>query len=214
MMAQFRILNAQKYEDTGVSIQLTDKYFTVDTAERKTLENWKRKNPHILTYAFMKNEQDDEDFMGFVEILPLTEECGKLFEKGDLLEEDLTADFILPPESMRYAQYLYISGIAVRDVKTHVSRQAAAALVSCGAGMIRHLYGNGYLKKIFANPTTYWGNRIIGRFGLRPSTVYKKLLKAGNDVYEVSVTPEYMAFIGGIERRYQRFIIDYPWPLT
>lgn len=214
MMAQFRVRHAPPYEETGISIPMTDQYFTVDTAERKTLEGWKKKNPHNLTYVFMQLPDGSEEFMGFVEILPLTMECGALFEKGDLLEEDLTADLILPPETMQHAQYLYISGIAVRDVKSYVSRQAAAALVSCGAGMIRHLYGNGQLKKIFANPTTFWGNRIIGRFGLRVSTGYKKLLKAGNDVYEVSVTPDYMDFMAGLEKRYQRFLIDYPWPLA
>lgn len=208
-MAQFRIRHAPPYNETGISIPMTDQYFTVDTAERKTLEGWKKKNPHNLTYAFMGDE-----FMGFVEILPLTMECGQLFEKQKLLEEDLTAEFILPPEAMEHTQYLYISGIAIRDVTTHVSRQAAAALVSCGAGMIRHLYGNGQLKKIFANPTTFWGNRMIGRFGLRPMSTYKKGLLAGNDIYMVEVTPEYMDFLAALERRYQKFIIDYPWPLA
>lgn len=212
-MAQFRIRHAPPYEETGISIPMTDQYFTVDTAERKTLEGWKKKNPHNLTYAFMKNNKGGEDFMGFVEILPLTKECGELFERQELLEEDLTADFILPPESMEYAQYLYISGIAIRDLTSHVSRQAAAALVSCGAGMIRNLYGKGHLKKVFANPTTYWGNRLIGRFGLKPMSAFKKPLKAGNDIYAVDVTPAYMDFLSGLEKRYQRFILDYPWPL-
>ena len=213
-MAQFRIRHAPPYEETGISIPMTDQYFTVDTAERKTLEGWKKKNPHNLTYAFMKNDDGSEEFMGFVEILPLTMECGQLFEKQQLLEEDLTAEFILSPESMEHAQYLYISGIAIRDLKSHVSRQAAAALVSCGAGMIRNLYGNGQLKTIFANPTTFWGNRMIGRFGLRPMSTFKKALRAGNDIYTVDVTPEYMEKLAVLEKRYQRFILDYPWPLS
>src|SRR5690606_9605492 len=155
-----------------ISIPMTDRCFTADVAERETLEGWKKKNPHDLTYIF-----DGDDFMGFLEILPLTMECGQLLDKQELLDEDLTAAFILPTDPMRYAQYLYISGIAVPDTTSYKSKTAAAALVSCGAGMIKHLYGGGHLKRVYANPTTYWGNRIIGRFGLRPLSSFKKQLR-------------------------------------
>lgn len=208
-MRQFRIQHAPPYEQTGQSIPLTDRYFTVDTAERATLEGWKRKNPHNLTYAF-----DGDAFMGFVEILPVTAACGALLAANDLLEEELTADAILPPETMEYAQYLYISGIAIADTDSYRSKQAAAALVSCGAGMIRHLYRPDRLKTIFANPTTWWGNRIIGRFGLHPLSGKKRSIRAGNDIYAVAATPEYWDTLAALEKRYQRFILNYPWPLA
>jgi hypothetical protein len=208
-MMKFRVCHAPPYEQTAVSIPMTDRYFTVDTAERATLEAWKKKNPHNLTYIF-----DGDIFMGFMEILPLTRECGELFDRQELLEEDLTADFILPPDEMHAAEYVYISGIAVPDTASWRSKCAAAALVSCGAGMIRHLYGGGQLKKIFANPTTYWGNRIIGRFGLRPAIAHKKPLRAGNDIYVATADAEFWTMIERIEKRYQRFIIDYPWPIA
>jgi hypothetical protein len=207
-MTRFRVRHAPPYEETGVSIPMTDRYFTVDVAERKTLEEWKKKNPHNITYIF-----DGDEFMGFIEILPLTMECGALFDRQEMLEEDLTAEFILQPESMKYAQYLYISGIAVPDTSSYKSKTAAAALVSCGAGMIRNLYGGGHLKRVYANPTTYWGNRIIGRFGLKPMSSFKKLLRAGNDPYVVEADEKFWDQMAHVEKRYQRFLTDYPWPL-
>lgn len=207
-MARFRIMHAPPYEMTHLSIPITDHYFTVDTAERATLEEWKKKNPHNLTYAFVGDE-----LVGFVEILPLTQECGHMIEAQELREEDLIADYILPPDAMRYAQYLYISGIAVKDLEQWRSKQCAAALVSCGAGMMLNLYGDGHLKKIFANPTTFWGNRIIGKFGLAPLRSSRKSLKAGHDFYGAEVTPALIARYKNLEQRYQPFITDYPWPL-
>lgn len=208
-MTQFRIHHAPPYELTHLSIPITDYYFTVDTAERATLEEWKKKNPHNITYAF-----DGDELVGFVEILPLSMECGALMEAQQLREEDLTAEYILPPETMEYAQYLYISGIAVKELESWRSRKCAAALISCGAGMIRNLYGGLHLKKIFANPTTYWGNRIIGKFGLTPLRHFKQSISAAHDFYGVDVTPETMADMAALEKRYQKFMLDYPWPLA
>lgn len=207
-MTKFRILHAPPYEMTHLSIPITDYYFTVDTAERETLEEWKKKNPHNITYAF-----DGDELVGFVEILPVTMECGLAMEAQELREEDLTADLILPPETMAFAQYVYISGIAVKDLHEWRSKQCAAALVSCGAGMISHLYGSGNLKKIYANPTTFWGNRIIGKFGLHPLRSTRKSLKPGHDFYGAEATPELMQHMQRLERRYQPFILNYPWPL-
>ena len=207
-MTRFRILHAPPYELTHLSIPITDHYFTVDTAERATLEEWKKKNPHNLTYAF-----DGDELVGFVEILPLCMECGAMIEQQELREEDLTADMILPPETMQFAQYLYISGIAVKDLDTGRSKQCAAALVSCGAGMIRHLYGGPYLKKIFANPTTFWGNRIISKFGLTPVRGMGRSLKTGHDFYAAEVTSELRRQHENLEKQYQKFIQDYPWSL-
>lgn len=207
-MTKFRILHAPPYELTHLSIPITDHYFTVDAAERATLEEWKKKNPHNLTYAF-----DGDELVGFVEILPLCIECGAMIEKQELREEDLTADLILPPETMQYAQSLYISGIAVKDLNSWRSKQCAAALVAAGAGMIRHLYGGSHLKKIYANPTTFWGDRIIGKFGLAPIGNSGKSLKAGHDFYAAKMTPALRKHHELLEKRYQSFILNYPWPL-
>src|ERR1044072_4346624 len=98
-MVKFRIEHAPPYDRTSLRIPMTDRYFTIDTAERKTLEEWKKKNPHNLSYAF-----DGDEFMGFVEILPLSMECGQLFERQELLEEDLTAAYVLPPDAMKFAR--------------------------------------------------------------------------------------------------------------
>ena len=182
----------------------------MDTADRELIEQWKRKNPHYLTYAFDENDE----LAGFIGILPLSQECGRLIEAQELREEDLSAEYVLPAEGTPYAQYVYISGIAVRDLNTWKGSQCTAALISAAAGVVRNIYDARYLKAIFANPTTYWGNRIIGKFGLAPLRSTRKSLKAGHDFYGAEATSELMAHYRHLEKRYQRFICDYPWPLS
>lgn len=205
-MSRFHIQHAPEWHQ--ISHEISNKYFTLDTADLYTVESWIRKNPHYLTYAY-----DGDRLAGFVGILPLTTECGQLLERNELLEEDVTADCILGPEAMQYAQYLYISAIAVENVDRFRDKRVAAALVSCAAGMIRHLYRQDYLKKIFANPTTFWGHRMIKRFDLTKVTGFKRAMRAGNDIYAAEINPDYQKLLQALELRYQRFILDYPWPL-
>ncbi len=207
-MTKFRVRHAPPFEDTEEGDVISSKYFTVDTADHDLIDSWIKKNPHYLTYVY-----DGGRLVGFIGILPLTLEAGLMFDRQELLEEDITAEMVLSPEVMRYAQYLYITAIAVDDLHRFRGKKAAAALVSCGAGMIRNLYSGGHLKRVYANPTTFWGNRIIGRFGLRPMSSFKKLLRAGNDPYVVEANDAFWTQMEYLERRYQRFLTDYPWPL-
>src|SRR5690606_20297326 len=116
-MTRFRVRHAPQMEEIAAGHAISDKYFTVDTADHETIDAWIEKNPHYLTFLY-----GDEALAGFIGILPLTQECGEMFDRQEILEEDLTADLVLPREVTAYAQYLYITAIAVSDVNSFRGR--------------------------------------------------------------------------------------------
>lgn len=184
--------------------KINNQYFTVDTASMDVVHEWLDFNGHIVTYAMHQNK-----VLGFFNVMPLTIECGRLFEEQAIKEEDLLVKHILPHEVLQHAQYAYIAAIAVDHTESYISRQCSAALVACMADLFLNGYGAN-LKKIFANPTTFQGNKLVNRLGLRPVTAFKKGLKE-NDIYVSEMTPQERARLQNLSQRYARFVGDNPW---
>lgn len=153
-------------KDQNVFPQLGDiakRYFSVDTATPDTAYTWYRHNPWAVVTASIGTT-----IHGFADFLPLSSEAVKLMEDGDLIEEDITSDHILPPEAMRYCRSLYFSGIAIRDKGTFLGARCATALVIAAARLMEQVYGETALERIYTNPTTYAGNRLGRRMGFEP----------------------------------------------
>lgn len=176
-------------------------YFTIDTAEPEDVYDWVNHNRLMVTYAL----DDTQTVQGFFNLMPLTEEAGLDFENNRLREEDLTTDHILPPEFMQYCSYLYFPAIAVRNYKTYAACQCTAALMSALATHIKGMYDTQKLKRIFTNPTTFQGNRMVHKLGLFPLRGHKKPL-TGSDVYAYSITPDFVDNLTKLEARYQSLI--------
>ena len=204
-MAVFNLVTHASKDIRLMSDEIDKKYFSVDTAGETTVHGWNDYNRYAFTAAMHSNE-----LFGFFTILPISSECAALFEKNDLKEEDLSLEFVLPHESLRYAEYAYVPAIAIRNIDEYLSRQCLAALM---VGMT-NLFLNGYnperLKKIYVNPTTYHGNRFVRRLGFEPLKGYKKTLTE-SDTYAVDFTPELAKRYAQISRHYQRFVGDNPW---
>ncbi len=83
-------------------------------------------------------------------------------------------------------------------------------MLSVIASQLLHGYRRGTFKRLFANPTTFLGNEMIRRLGLKPLVVHKKPLKA-NDIYVTEMDPEAIAALQGIEARCGRFVGANPW---
>ncbi len=184
---------------------INNKYFTIDTADLITVHQWIDFNPTIVTYALSSNE-----VVGFFNIIPLTTECGALFEKQAIKEEDLSIEHILPQEARRFAQYAYLAAVAIADTTRYRDRQCAAALMATMADHFLNAYNLNYLKRIFVNPTTFDGNSLVRKLGMRPIVAHKKPLK-GNDIYTLEITPETVDSLQAASKRYGRFIGDNPW---
>lgn len=187
---------------------INNKYFTIDTASMDTVHEWLDFNGHIVVYAVRDGQVE-----GFYNIMPLTEECGKLFEKQAIKEEDLRPDHMLPHEVLNYAQYGYMAAIAVNDTHSYAGRQCVAALMSAMASHLLHGYNKQYFKTLFVNPTTFQGNHMVHRLGLRPLHTIKKKL-GENDIYTMTMNEETRKALAEMEARYARFVGENPWKAT
>lgn len=189
---------AQAYE-------INNQYFTVDTAEPDDVYDWVNYNRLMVTYA-LNNDRVE----GFFNVMPLTTEAGQLLEREGLKEEDITIDHILEPDMLKYAEYLYFPAIAVRDFNSYKARQCTAALMSALAYLLLNIYEPTRLKKIFVNPTTFQGNRMIRKLGLEPIKHYKKVL-SGNDIYQAVFNDTTTDKLQKLQQRYSKFVGYNSW---
>ncbi len=205
MMTLADVLKAGRTDLYEQTYAINDRYFTIDTADHETIRSWERRNPSITTYAIR-----NDTTQGFFNIMPVTREAAALLERQELREEDIRPEYVLPPELLSRAETAYFAAIAIRDTQSFTGRQCAAALLSVIASQLLHGYRQGVLRRLFANPTTYAGNAMIRRLGLKPLIGHKKPLKA-NDIYVADMTPERIAALETLEARYARFVGDNPW---
>lgn len=205
-MAKFDLITNPSKDHIDQAWDFSDSYFTIDTAERALVDTWYHKNAENMIYALCDNK-----VVGFFNVIPLTEECGKLFESNDIKEEEIGAEHILACDVTKYAQYLYVAAIAVKDRHSIKSHQCVAALMGGLCNRITTLYDLAYLKKMFANPTTFDGNRLIKKLGLEPIQSVKRSIRAGNDIYTLTFNQSAFDNLNNIENRYQRFINALSW---
>lgn len=204
-MAVFNLVTHASKEIRAQSDILDSKYFSVDTASEDTIHNWNDFNRYAFTASML-----DDTLYGFFTVLPITSECAELFERNELSEENLELDFVLPNESLRYAQYAYVPAIAIRKLNDYTSHQCLASLMVGITGLFLHGYNPERLKKIYVNPTTYHGNRFVRRLGFKPLQNMKKSLKP-SDTYAVDFTPEIAAEYARINAHYARYVGQNPW---
>lgn len=184
---------------------INDHYFTIDTADQPTVNEWIDFNPLIVTYAL-----HGDHVMGFFNIVPITTECARLFDQQELKEEDLAVEHILPPAAMRHAKYAYLAGIAIKDTRDFCSRQCTAALIAAISDHLLHAYDINVLERLYTNPTTFDGNHMVRKLGLRPVTALKKTLKE-NDIYALEITGPVIAGLRHFSQRYACFVAANPW---
>jgi hypothetical protein len=209
MMAVFDMVTnppadiAQQLSDE--SDEINDFYFTVDTAPNDVIMEWVRFNRHMVTYATYQGH-----VMGFYNLMPLTQEAGELFLRQALKEEDIRVEHILPHDAMPFCQYAYLAAIAVKDTKHYISRQCVAAMMGTMADHLLNGYNPQYFKKVFANPTTFDGNIMVHKLGLKPVDTMKKALKE-NDIYAITMDEGTRDALKGMSDRYGRFVGQNPW---
>lgn len=184
---------------------INNRYFTIDTADLITVHAWIAFNPYIVTYAGINGE-----IFGFFNIIPITTECAQLFDQQAIKEEDLSIEHILHPDALPHAQFSYLAAIAIKDREQYLSRQCAAALLGAISDHFLYGYNPTTLKRIYANPTTFDGNHMVRKLGLKPVVSFKKPLK-GNDIYALDVTDDVIERLQYVSQRYGRFVGNNPW---
>lgn len=204
-MAKFDILVQAPKNIMDAGDDIHHRYFTIDTADLITFYQWYEHNPFIVTYAVRDNTT-----IGYYNIIPLTTDCGELFAQQAIKEEDMTVEHILAPEAIQHAQYAYLGSIAIADRSNFVHHQCVAAMLGAIAAQLCATYDLTKLKRIYANPTTFNGNKLVRKLGMTPVVSFKKPLK-GNDIYALDITPETIAGLKHFADKYRRFINSDPW---
>lgn len=203
-MTAFKLINKPEKEYIDQVWIINDTFFTIESAERASAEEWDRKNNSSIICAVHQ-----DDVKGFFVFYPVTIECGKLCENNSLREENLTADHILSADVMEHAQYIYVSALAVKDPRSILGRQCAAALMAGLSNNIRSLYNPANLKKLFLNPTTFNGYRFVRKLNLQSVENQKKLSSTDIHFHDFSQSGNTMFL--EMEQRYNRFIESYEW---
>lgn len=184
---------------------ISNRYFTVDTASMDVVDEWVEFNPYIVTYAMYEGR-----VAGFFNVMPLTMESGDKFMRHEMVEEDLRTQDMLMHEALPFAKYAYVAAIAIESTDSYLNRQCAAALVGAMADLLLYGYNREHFRMLFANPTTFQGNKLVRRLGLKPLQNYKKSLKS-NDIYASTMDEETRTSLENLSNRYARFIGTNPW---
>ena len=104
----------------------------------------------------------------------------------------------------------FLAGMAVRDHHNVGNARCVAALLSGIFHMLENIYAEAPLEFLFANPTTYTGNRLIMRLGFTPIS-YRKIKMGGMDLYMLVLTEERRAYFKNLQQRYARFVSSMDW---
>jgi hypothetical protein len=151
------------------------------------VERWWGRNPWV--FAVLRSEWGD--YLGYFDILPLTEEGAGLVESGEIEERDIRPDHILSPAEMKDAKTLYLSGLGVRDAGTEVGKARAAKIVRALVSYIEQYYGHD-CRRVLALAATPDGERLLKGIGARISCAAEARRDRRN-LYEIYVTGELLS---------------------
>jgi hypothetical protein len=124
-------------------------------------EQLRVKNPFILACLV----DGMGELLGYFDVIPIRETFARAFLKGLVGEEQMTHEDVLPPDTMQSCEYLYLSGIAVKDAGTHGGRRNANIMVWAFLRYLEHFYGSSKATA-FAVAVTKAGDDLLHRFRL------------------------------------------------
>jgi hypothetical protein len=208
-MAVFNFITNPNESQFEQAVGIHNKYFHIDTISVPDLREWIAFNPYMDTYA-MRGEKVE----GFFNIIPLTTRCAELMARQEIKEEDIGIEHMLPYSKLRVAEYAYFAAIAVCDKDSYVGKQCVAALISVTCSHLLNGYAAGRFKALYANPTTFWGNHLVRKLGLKPLYSHRKPLRAGNDIYSMEMNQENRARLKALGKHYSRFVATNPLNAT
>jgi len=130
------------------------------------VRKWYEKNPLTLTCLTDAHNK----FVGYFDILPLTQTFGKRFVSGHSREKDIRSQHILSPSEMRDAKYIYIAGVSVKDPMTTHGKKYGAMLIYSLMVHLQTFYNLNSPKKIYATAATECGRNVLERLQFRIET--------------------------------------------
>lgn len=124
-------------------------------------EQLRVKNPFILACLV----DGTGELLGYFDVIPLRETFARAFLTGLVGEEQMTHEDVLSPGAMRSCEYLYLSGIAVKNAATYTGRRNANIMVWAYLRYLEHFYSSSNATA-FAVAVTKAGGDLLRRFRL------------------------------------------------
>lgn len=153
------------------------------------VEKWWKQNPFVE--AVLRSESGD--YLGYFDILPLTESGANLVESGKTTEREIPLECILPPTEMRSAKTLYWAGIAVKEAGTEIGKTRTAELIYGLVSYIKHYYGDAP-RRVLALATTRQGECLLKGLGAR-IVCAGEARKDRHNLYEIILIPKSLSQI-------------------
>jgi hypothetical protein len=185
--------------------ELAQSSFSIDTATPETVLGWYQKNPSCLVVATR-----NDSVTGYADFLPLTPKAQELIEERRLKEENITADDILSLSEIKKCRAIYFAGIVTGDRQSIGGARCAAAMIAGAIHVMLHLYKDAPLEFIYANPTTFAGNRMATHLGFGPISYQKKKID-GMDLYMLVLSDVNRKHLQDMYGQYQPLIKSMSW---
>lgn len=176
-MGNFRIKTFVSIEDVKAMCELDKKnYKTNNQVDFETCKSWYDKNPKIYTAITHNNK-----LIGYINFMPITEDCYNRFKSGELLEQGIMPDDILVMEPNNSYNCLFSS--VVVDKKYQNTEAFTYLISSFYRNMLKLIKDNNIkINTIIADCV----NKRIEEFVL--SSGFKKVLKNKNyNIYEGNI---------------------------
>lgn len=84
---------------------------TIDTVTHDESRLWHQRNPLCLLVAIDAHDK----ILGYLELLPLTQQAGKHIAQGLIGETDIGPEQMLTPDTTRHAQSAYIAAMPLTN---------------------------------------------------------------------------------------------------
>jgi hypothetical protein len=201
----YALYNASREDLFPQVEEIATSYFTMDTATPETALGWYRKNPHTIVIAV-----NAKGVQGYIDFVPLTDAAKEAIEHRDLDEEDITADCILDMTNIHTCRAIYFAGMAVRKCPSIGGARCVGALLVGALHVIHTVFATAPLEVIYANPTTFTGNRIARHVGFTPIS-YRKIKMGGMDLYMLPMDATQKQRMHDFQTRYAPLVKSMNW---
>lgn len=166
----------------------------------RVIEGWRTSNPYILSCLTDKGK-----FVGYFDVLPLNPAFGESFFTGDVGEKSIRGEHILSFKEMKDCEYIYFSGIAVRECGTRRGLRRGSVMLRAALEYMEVFYDFSAPKKIYTIPISDSGKRIVDSLGFKleqDGFLRKDKLDFFSKEVDYEVIQELKESLGRLERYY------------
>ncbi|HSS19041.1 MAG TPA: hypothetical protein VLL54_03110 [Pyrinomonadaceae bacterium] len=162
-------------------------YFGVAPLPAERYEQWLMVNPNILSCLF----DASGSMVGYFDVFPFDKEFFDLFIEGLCGEAEIRREHILPSETARDTDRIYLGGVAVVNPQTTKGKRYASIIVWGILKYLQHYYCVPCNLELYAEAASPEGEVLLKRFGFREVSPAKQR-KSSCALYSVTLSEEFV----------------------